>query len=136
MANEQSGTKTVKNPETLTPKELAKFLPQQAVVVIEVNHDGEFAVTPKTFFISKQLRGEVLWKLEPVDAPYNFTVTFSNKVSPFKDTVFSDAYPNSGPAQDVPVPAYYKYTVALTHKDPDKRHGQKRKEDPGGILNG
>ena len=136
MANEQSGTKTVKNPETLTPKELARHLPQQAVVVIEVAHDGQFQIIPDTFFISKQLRGEVLWKLEPADAPYTFTVTFSDKVSPFKSAVFSSANPDSGPVQDVPAPAYYSYTVALEHKTIKGQHGKNSPgKDPGGIVN-
>ena len=137
MANKQSGTKTAKNPEPLTPGELARFLPQQAVVVIQVDHDGKFEVMPENFFVSKQLHGEVLWKLEPADAPYNFTVAFAGKASPFKDNVFSDANPNSGPVQDVPVPAFYSYTVTLKHKTAKDLQGKNPPgKDPGGIVNG
>ena len=139
MPNEQAGTKMAKQPEQLTWPELEKYLPQQAVVVIQVNDDGTFKVIPENFFISKGLHGEVIWKLEPNSSDpaishYSFKVVFAEKRSPFKDADFSDAHPRSGPIKgDVPDNTYWYYTVEVTHKPRNTNHKVVPK-DPGGIV--
>jgi hypothetical protein len=131
-----AGTKTVKKPEPLTPQELDKYVPQQVVVVIQINKDRTFDVIPETFFVSKRFKGEVIWELEPKDSNHGFTVTFADRLSPFKDAVFSDANPNSGPVQDVPDPTYYYYTVKVTDKKAGQEHRSIKPKDPGGIVTG
>lgn len=119
-------------PEAKPPK-LAKYLPQEVEVDIEINGSGKIVkLTHDPFFLSKRAHGRVTWKLIPDNPEFDFLVEFTTHGSPLDRQTFSKSHPTGNVVDKAVAVAYYPYNVTVSHISKNEVHDHSK--DPGGII--
>lgn len=131
--DKQSGPPEAKPPKALSDEQLAKYLPQEVEVDIEINGSGKIVkLTHDPFFLSKRAHGRVTWKLIPDNPEFDFLVEFTTHGSPLDRQTFSKSHPTGNVVDKAVAVAYYPYNVTVSHISKNEVHDHSK--DPGGII--